>query len=266
MERPTTDSPFPGMDPYLEQPGRWRDFHVAFLTNLMAELNAGLPEPYTADIEESVQLVELDAPSLREAIPDGSVTRGPGPTVGLARLPIAAAAVFDPVVLTRPHAAEVKERWVEIRSSPGRELVAVIELLSPTNKGDGRTDSLQKRVALMRQQVHLVEVDLLLGGKRLPMVQPLPAGDYFAVVSRADRRPTGDVDGWPAPRRLPAIPIPLRPPDADHLVDLQAVFDATYRASAYRRKLDYARPPNAALPAALEHWVSETAGRAKATA
>jgi hypothetical protein len=46
-------SPFPGMDPYLEQPGRWRGFHVTFLTSLMASLNKRLPAPDTADIEES---------------------------------------------------------------------------------------------------------------------------------------------------------------------------------------------------------------------
>ena len=64
------------MDPYLEDAGRWRGFHVSFLTHLVEELNGGLPEPYTADLEESVELVELDAPSFREALPDANITRG----------------------------------------------------------------------------------------------------------------------------------------------------------------------------------------------
>ena len=31
-------SPFPGMDPYLEQPEIWADFHGSFLMGLQAEL------------------------------------------------------------------------------------------------------------------------------------------------------------------------------------------------------------------------------------
>lgn len=257
MDPTATDSPFPGMDPYIERPSGWRGFHVAFLSNLMAELNARLPEPYTADIEESVQLVELDAPSLRETVPDGLVTRGPGP-IGrpTGGSPVA---TLEPVFLSHPNVEEVKHRWVEIRVAPDRDLIAVIELLSPTNKGDGRNDYLSKRGAIMRQAVHLIEIDLLLTGKRLPMRELLPHGDYFAMVSRADNRPVAEVYAWTVRDRLPKLPVPLRSPDPDHRVDLQSVFAATYRAAAYDRKLDYAKPPAVRLPDASAEWVVQTA-------
>ena len=86
----------------------------------------------------------------------------------------------------------------------------MIEILSRSNKsGLGRGQYLQKRRELLDQPVHLVEVDLLLGGKRLPMGGRLPAGEYYAFVSRAEKRESSDVYAWSIRRPMPAIPIPL---------------------------------------------------------
>ena len=100
--------------------------------------------------------------------------------------------------------------------APGRELITSIEVLSPTNKAraDG-DDYLAKRAALLRRGINLVEIDLLLGGERLPARETLPAGDFYAFVSRRDRRPKSDVYSWSIRRALPQIPIPLKPPDND---------------------------------------------------
>ena len=78
---------------------------------------------------------------------------------------------------------EVREWWIEISSLPELELMTVIEILSPSNKsGSGRSEYLQKRDALIDQPVNLVEIDLLLGGRPMPMGKNLPAGHYHAVV------------------------------------------------------------------------------------
>lgn len=253
-------SPFPGMDPYLEQPGRWRGIHVTFLTCLMARLNAELPTPYTADIEESVQLVEADELSLREAIPDVNVTRGLShPAVTEPSGAGHNLATLEPVVLSHPPGEQIKHRWIEIRHAIDRSLISVIELLSPTNKADGRSEYLAKRVALMAQHVHLIEIDLFTGGKRLPMQEPLPPADYLAMVSRAENRPLAHVYSWSMRDRLPRIPIPLKAPDADHWVDLQAVFAQAYESGAYGRKLDYAAPPAIRLRELDANWVTSTA-------
>src|SRR4051812_21626969 len=45
-------SPFPGMDPYLEDPDFWPDFHLTYLVTMRAELNRTLPERYNALIYE----------------------------------------------------------------------------------------------------------------------------------------------------------------------------------------------------------------------
>jgi Protein of unknown function (DUF4058) len=38
-------SPFPGMDPFLENPGIFSDFHDSFITYLRENLQANLPPP-----------------------------------------------------------------------------------------------------------------------------------------------------------------------------------------------------------------------------
>ena len=63
--------------------------------------------------------------------------------------------------------------------------MAVLELLSPANKQNpGRTEYLSKRNAILRQNVHLVELDLLLGGERLPLLKSLPLDDYYYLLKR----------------------------------------------------------------------------------
>ena len=78
------------------------------------------------------------------------------------------------------------ERWIEIKRLPDRSLVTVIEILSPTNKiGSGRAEYIEKRKEWIRQPIHLVEIDLLLGGQRLPMGGRLPR----QITSRLYREP-----------------------------------------------------------------------------
>jgi len=132
----------------------------------------------------------------------------------------------------------------------------VIEILSPTNKsGLGRGQYLQKRRELLDQPVHLVEVDLLLGGKRLPMGGRLPAGDYYAFVSRAEKRESSDVYAWSIRRPLPAIPIPLSPPDPDLSLDLAAVVNQAYDQGRYHRLIHYTDPLDLPLTAEAQNWL-----------
>src|SRR5881409_2064340 len=49
---PAMPSPFPGMDPYLEAPDIWPDLHEALASEMRAELNLLLPQPYYARLEE----------------------------------------------------------------------------------------------------------------------------------------------------------------------------------------------------------------------
>ena len=156
---------------------------------------------------------------------------------------------------------EVRETSIQIIHYPQRRLVTHIELLSPTNKRNpGRGEYLAKRVALHHQQkVSLVEIDLLLGGERLETVEPLPSGDYFAFVTRADRLPAVDVYAWSVRRPLPTIPVPLLAPDPDVPLDLALMARYVYDRGRLGQLLDYGRSPPAALSDADRTWAAELA-------
>jgi hypothetical protein len=85
---------------------------------------------------------------------------------------------------------------------------------------------------LLHSWVHLVEIDLLRGGPRMP-VEDLAACDYCVMVSRWQDRPRAGL--WPIQLRetLPAIPIPLADPAPDVRLDLQATVHRVYDAARY---------------------------------
>jgi Protein of unknown function (DUF4058) len=257
-------NPFPGMDPYLEDPAFWPDFHVTFINYWREALAERLPDHYEARIDERVNLVELPDERVKRIKPDVAVSqRGTGTTISSAT---GGLAVLEPVIIPLVIEDETRETYIEILHRPERALVAVLELLSPANKEEpGRRLYLTKRNALLHHDVHLVELDLLLSGHRLPLEGAYPAGHYFALVSRADRRPDCDVYYWTVREPLPAIPIPLRNPDADVVIDLATVFTTAYERGRYARSLRYDKPPN--LPAGTVDldWITAEAKSAKKT-
>src|SRR5258708_27932804 len=116
-----------------------------------------------------------------------------------------------------------------MRGGGSSEVVTVIELLSIANKeGSVRREYLAKRERILASSVHLVEIDLLRGGDRVPMEEAFPPDPYFVLVHRADQRPLADV--WPIclEQQLPTIPIPLADQDPDTNVDLQEAFNYAF--------------------------------------
>jgi len=71
-----------------------------------------------------------------------------------------------------------------------------------------RRKYLSKRESILASTTHLVELVLLRGGERLPTVESLPPGDYYAFVCR-QKRYQAEVYAWTLRNRLPAVPIPL---------------------------------------------------------
>src|SRR5262249_40161893 len=124
--------------------------------------------------------------------------------------------------------------FVEIRDRRNRELVTVVELLSPSNKraGSDRDQYLAKREQILSSTAHLVEIDLLRGGKPMPRADR-PDCEFSMLVSRVEDRPRAGF--WPVRLRsaLPEIPVPLRSPDADARLDLQAIVHRLYDAAGY---------------------------------
>lgn len=249
--------PFPGMDPFLEGPAAWLDFHLRFINSWAEAIAEQLPSEYEANLGERVYLVEMDPDTRKLVYPDIGVSAGqssapasPATATGLATL--------EPVTVPLEVIDGPREAFIEILHGPDRELVTVLELLSPANKHEpGRTEYLSKRGALIRQNVHLVELDLLLGGQRLPLARPLPPADYYYLLARAEERFDCRVYFWNLPQRLPTLPVPLRPPDADLGIDLAAVFATTYERGRFGRRLAYAKPCPAPLRPEQQRWAAE---------
>jgi len=228
------------MNPYLEQEGLWPDFHERFCP-LVAELLTGQVRPhYIVKINEQLYIHELPAESRHflgradVAVTHPPVDRGARP----------AAEVLEAPAQVRLPAVDVERlSFVEIRDRESWQLVTVIELLSFSNKyaGPDRDQYLAKRGQRLSSAVHLVEIDLLRGGPRLPC-EGLPACEYYALVSRVEDRFSGGV--WPIRlrERLPVIPIPLRPPHGDARIDLQQVLDRIYDAAGYEDYIYWGQP------------------------
>lgn len=251
-------SPFPGMDPYLEDSGRWPDFHARFLTYWCDAINDLLPGRYVASLNERVQLVAPPDERDRQIGPDVTISR-PGPP-NSEGVPSVAVLTAEPLVVPFPtlYVDPPRETFIEIYNLPERALVAVLELLSPSNKVEpGRSDYYAKRNALMLHEVHLVELDLLIRGRRLPAGNPLPPADYYALVSRGDGNQQTHVYRWNVRQPLRQLPVPLLAPDPDIWFDLGAVFTMAYDRGRYARELDYTRPLGLPLSDADKQWVAE---------
>jgi hypothetical protein len=153
-------------------------------------------------------------------------------------------------VLEMPESVPVPHTTVEIGDTANRQLVTAIEVLSPTNKrGEGREEYLAKRRRMLLSTAHLLEIDLLREGQRVPMRTPLPPAPYVAFLSRAENRPVTEV--WPVTlaEPLPTVPVPLLPGDPDVSLDLQLALSTIYDLLGYDLAVDYNRPPEVPLPA-----------------
>jgi hypothetical protein len=245
------------MDPFLEHPAYWSDFHATFINYWREAIADVLPPNYEATLGERVYLIEHEPEQRKLGFPDVALTDGEA-VRGSAGAPAAAtaAATLEPVTIPLTILDGPRETYIEILHQPDRRLVAALELLSPANKEQpGRTEYLAKRMALLYQKVHLVELDLLLGGRRLPMEKPLPAADYFYFLSRSEQRPDCQVYGWTLRQRLATLPVPLLAPDPDLLIDLAAVFATAFDRGRFPRRINYRSAVPVSLRVADEQWI-----------
>jgi Protein of unknown function (DUF4058) len=233
--------PFPGMNPYLEG-YLWADVHNALAGKIRQILVPQLRPRYTARLE--IYLVEDPAPEAEVGIlyPDVEVLRvRQSESVRLNRSTIAT----TPATLTLPLLAPIEIRIpvIEVRDTASNVLVTSIEILSPVNKREpGLSSYRQKQLRLRQTQVHLVEIDLLRRGTRSighPGLQEVP---YVVMLTRA---PASTIEAWTIPlwERLPVLPIPLRSPDVDAVLDLQQAMDEIYDEAGYDLSIDYTQMP-----------------------
>jgi hypothetical protein len=239
------------MNPFLEQEEVWHDFHERFVPLAADVIGAQAPPEYIVKIDERIYVHDL-ATEDRQFLGRADVgianrTDSSGTTSG-------AATVAAPAVVELPATDIESQSLIEIRDRRSRQLITVVELLSPSNKqpGPDRQQYLAKRRQVLASSAHLVEIDLLRGGQRMPM-EALPPCDYCVLVSRAESRPQAGV--WPLGLRdlLPTVPIPLRDGDADLSLDLEQLVHRVHEAARYENYI-YEGSPTPSLTAADAAW------------
>ncbi|MGL6095596.1 MAG: DUF4058 family protein [Fimbriiglobus sp.] len=249
-------SPFPGMDPWLENPNRWAGVHLGLIFAIQAQLNRILPGNLAADVDEYVWVAE-DTDSYRELLgrPDAFVPEAdPGPA---ANGGTASTLLAGSVAVTLPVSRVRKHRAVKVVTADGRRVLTVLEILSPSNKrpGPDRDAYLGKRREYFAARANVVEIDLLRDGDRLPMGRPRPpTTDYYVMVSTADSYPAARV--WPFTVRdpFPQIPVPLSADIAPVPLDLRACLDLAYEGGGFQKKLVYDVPANPPLRDPDAEW------------
>ena len=247
-------SPFPGMNPFLEQNDAWEDFHHEFISRARETLSGEVGTNYVVRVETRLYVHELSKEERQfTGKADVSVSAGPrvvASTTAAAVLPAPAKIIF-PTVDTETYS------WIKILDRRNRRVVTVIELLSPTNKtpGPDRDDYLSKRSLYIYGPVNFIEIDLRRGGTR-PQPPPLPGCDYYVLLGRTDDRSSYGM--WPLSLRdrLPVIPVPLSPPDADVPLDLQGVLHRVYDAAQYGNYI-YSETPEPPLSAEDAAWAQQ---------
>jgi hypothetical protein len=245
------------MNPYLEQVDTWHDFHHNLITAIRFAITPQISPKYLAKVDENVYVHELAAEERRLlGRPDVAVLESDRGGHVVTAVAHRSAPAYGQVL---PATDAIREPFIEIRDREGRDLVTVIEVLSPTNKsrsrGSDRDQYIAKRQAILNSPAHLVEIDLLRGWPRMP-IKDAPTCDYLVMVSRSEERP--DVGLWPIKMRdrLPEIPIPLRNGDPDALLDLQAVLNNVYDAAGYHYYI-YGGSPEPPLDSDHAAWAKQ---------
>lgn len=255
-------SPFPGMDPYLENPGLWPDVHHNLISEIQAQLAAQLRPKYLVGIEERTYILEeSDVMAMLDIrIPDVEVSA----RHGWESAPFSAGdegaepVIPEPVVATTWLEEEVHEAYLTIQDRESHRVITVIGLLSPANKppnSSGRKSYEKKRREIYYSPTHLVEIDLLRGTRMVPLIpRKVRPHEYLVHVSRERMRPRGELWGIRLPQRLLVIPIPLKKDDPDGRLDLQAALDSAYDRAQYDLRIDYRKPPRPPLDEKLDAW------------
>lgn len=248
-------SPFPGMNPFLEKPHLWPDFHSGLMKHFQAQLNDQLLPDFFCGVEQHLYVEEMDtdANGVHIGVADVSLHE----TRPVSRQPVGVLTLVSPARGVVPVPEVDRLYYLTIRDREGHEIVTVIEVLSPANKKSGKTRDqfLAKRETVLTGSAHYVEIDLLRGGAR-PPIDGLPDCQYYAMVSPVDSRP--DVALWPIqlPDPLPELPIPVTQSREPARLAMLAALNQAYDGGGYAYRI-YNSPPVPPLSPDEAAWAAQ---------
>jgi hypothetical protein len=251
------------MDPYLEYSGLWPDVHHNLISGTQGLLSQQLRPKYVVRVEQRTYISDDSDPALKpqSRVPDVEVAIRPGrEQAGFSLGEVSYLEVAEPLIATTWLEEEIHEAFLKIIDRESRDVVTVIEILSPANKvpgSPGYTSFEQKRREIMNSPIHWVEIDLLRGKRVVPVPRKAGAHEYLVHVSKLGLRPRGLLYPIRLPQRLPVIPVPLKPDDPDARLDLQSVLDAAYDRVGYDLEIDYKTEPRPPLDGELARWADQ---------
>jgi Protein of unknown function (DUF4058) len=217
-------SPFPGMDPYLEDEKRWPAFQPVVVQALYQMLLPGLMDRYRARVGERIYCSEQ--------------------------------ALFTSIIRE-----EHKEAFIEVRQRSDGRLITLVEVVSPANKitAEGRKLYLERRDEVKKMNANVVEIDLVLQGQTLIdyAKDAAPTWDYAVVVTRWTHPDRYEIYSATLPKRLPRFRVPLASDDRDTVLDLQSAVSRAYDQGDVAKQIDYTRDPATRLSDENRKWLGE---------
>lgn len=251
-------SPFPGMNPYLENPELWAEVHSRLIVAIADSIAPQLRPKYRVAVEKRVYQM-TDENSVLVGIPDVTIGRSQTNTQQEASNIAVASPPAQPVTVDIPIPEEVREGYLEVREVGTGEVVTVIELLSPKNKrpGEGRQAYESKRQQVLGSLTHLIEIDLLRTGEPMPILGKRIESDYRILVSRSNLRPKAELYPFQLAEPIPAFSLPLRRGDTEPVVDLQTLIHGVYDRAGFDLAIDYTREPVPPLGESDTIWAKE---------
>lgn len=250
--------PFPGMDPWLEDPDLWPDVHNSLIVSIRDAIAPLVRPRYFAGVDSRTTVLSgsdqdhIYRPDVKIRTADIKAPDQPG------RLAVAEPANTGSyhVVMPMPD-DEIEEAFLTIKELPSRQLVTVLEVLSPTNKKTkrARREYLDKRRELLGSGVNFVEIDLLRSGQAMPPQKTELTSDYRILIFRPRRGRAVHLYGFTYRDEIPRIPIPLLPEDPEPSLNLNDVLHSAYDRAGYDLTIDYHKPPRPRLRREDKEWV-----------
>jgi hypothetical protein len=218
------------MHPTLEQPKYFPDLHASLCVDIRYWLAPRLPERYSISVERGLSTTDASGAS-KQYRSDTRIDRAEAPEASYAETIIVQPPSFTVDIPSQP------QRYIAIRDGEER-LVTTIEIFSPANKtGDGYLDFRRKQEQLAENVVHLVEIDLLIQGKRRWQDERVDQADYVMAVQRAGSS-LANIWAVALEEALPVIPVPLLDPDTDVPLPLEYILQEYLKKSGLGKRLE----------------------------